>query len=68
MNQALQIPYRLKIITREEWRETIDLDEQPEGETYYEDGKENSTAGKEGETSGQPAGSGENESGKTKSN
>jgi HK97 family phage portal protein len=67
-NQALQIAYRLKIITREEWREIIDLDEQPDGNTYYESGKETDEAGETSgnEPAGLPAGSGENQSGKTK--
>lgn len=35
MNQALQIPYKLKVITREEYRAALDLDEKPKGNTYY---------------------------------
>jgi phage portal protein BeeE len=45
MNQALRISYSLNVITREEYRKFLDLDEQPEGNTYYQNGKENESAG-----------------------
>ncbi len=35
MNQALQIPYKLKVITKEEYRVLLDMDEKPKGTTYY---------------------------------
>jgi phage portal protein BeeE len=63
LNQALQIPYRLNVITREEYRKLLDLDEQPEGEIYYGNGNGNEAAGP---ASGQPKGAGAGESGKAK--
>jgi HK97 family phage portal protein len=59
MNQALQIPYKLNVITREEYRKLLDLDEQPEGTTYYGNGNEN-------ETAGQPEGAGQAQEGEGK--
>jgi HK97 family phage portal protein len=58
MNQALQIPYRMNVITREEYRKLLDLDEQPEGKTYYSNGNENGNGNEDG-ASGQPEGTGE---------
>jgi hypothetical protein len=45
MNQALQIPYKLGVITQEEYREYLDLDEKPKGNIYYDDGNTNENAG-----------------------
>jgi len=45
MNQALQIAYRLGAITREEYRKLLDYDEQPEGNTYYNNGNETEATG-----------------------
>jgi HK97 family phage portal protein len=36
MNHALKIAYELNVITREEYREALDLDEQPKGKIYYD--------------------------------
>jgi HK97 family phage portal protein len=44
MNHALKIAYELNIITREEYREALDLDEKPKGNIYY-DGNTNETTG-----------------------
>ena len=38
MNQALQISYKLGIITMEEYRKALDLDEKPTGTIFYSDG------------------------------
>jgi HK97 family phage portal protein len=62
MNQALQIPYRLNVITREEYRKLLDLDEQPEGTTYF---NENETGNET--TAGQPQGNGQGKAGERKS-
>lgn len=35
LNQALQIPYKLGVITMEEYRSMLDLDEKPQGKTFY---------------------------------
>lgn len=42
LNHAWQIPYKLNVITREEYRRALDLDESPQGKTYYspQNGKE----------------------------
>lgn len=45
LNQALQIPYKLNVISKEEYRTMLDLDEKPNGNTFYTegDGKENTS-------------------------
>lgn len=55
MNQALQMAYKLKIITREEYREALDMEEKPKGNTFYdgsnEKGKTNTQQGANNEAS-----------------
>jgi HK97 family phage portal protein len=43
MNNALKIAYELNVITREEYREALDLDEKPKGETYYDENTNETT-------------------------
>ena len=38
LTQALEAPYRSGVITREEYRAELDMNEQPEGATFYNDG------------------------------
>jgi HK97 family phage portal protein len=45
---ALNVAYKYKVITREEFRQKLDMDEKPEGNTYY-DGEEKETAVQNGD-------------------
>lgn len=45
MNQALQIPYKLNVISKEEYRVMLDLDEKPQGKTFYTEDNGNENTG-----------------------